>query len=219
MARKLLIAIAALLALVLGVGAFLPKDVTVTRSLTIAAPAERLYALVAAPRQWPQWSPWNARDPKMTITYGGAASGAGATWSWASKSEGDGQMRLTEAKAPTAVAYELTIAGMGPPSHGRFDLAPSGSATTVTWTMTATMGMGPIGGWMALWFPSVIGKDFDAGLANLKKLAELASAPEPTPPAGADAAVPGAASPMGAAPEPTGGALPAAPEPAPRPRP
>ena len=212
-ARKVLIGLGALLAIVLLVGFVLPKDVTVTRSATINAPPDRVYPLVATPRQWPQWSPWNSRDPNMAISYAGPESGTGASWSWISKSEGDGAMKMTDATPPTAINFELTIAGMGPPSHGHFELAPAGGGTTVTWTMTSTMGFGPLGGWFALYFPTRITKDFDAGLAGLKKLAELPVAPEPAPPPAAGATALGAGT--GGAP----GALGSAPEPLPRAKP
>ncbi len=204
MAKKILIGLGALIALVLLVGFALPNKVTVTRSASINAPPERIYALIATPRQWPQWSPWNSRDPNMAITFSGPESGNGAAWKWVSKSQGDGSMKMEGAKPPSAIGFELTIEGMGPPSHGQFDLAPSGAATNVTWTMTSTLGMGPIGGWFALYMPTMLNKDFDSGLASLKKLAEMPTAPEPAPPAdGAPAASPAGAAPaLGSAPEP-----------------
>ncbi len=210
MAKKILIGLGSLIAVLLIVGFVLPNTVTVARSATINAPSERIYALVATPRQWPQWSPWNGRDPNMTITYSGPESGSGATWSWLSKSQGDGSMTMVDAQPPKAIGFALTLVGMGPPSQGRFDLAPSGASTDVTWTMTSTMGMGPVGGWIGLFFRSMITKDFDSGLASLKKLAEMPSAPEPAPAAGGE---PAAASPAAS------GGMGTAPEPAPKPKP
>ena len=53
----------------------------------------------------------------------------------------------------------------------RFDLAPVGDATDVTWTMTGTRSaiMSVAG---KLFFDKAIGKDFDRGLADLKTQAE-----------------------------------------------
>jgi hypothetical protein len=42
-------------------------------SAEIAAPPDKVYALVADPRSWKQWSAWNRRDPQMLIEYGGPA--------------------------------------------------------------------------------------------------------------------------------------------------
>lgn len=207
MAKKILIGLGALIAICLLVGFVLPHTVTVTRSTSINAPPERIYALVASPKQWPQWAAWNRRDVNMAITWSGPESGTGAAWSWVSKSEGDGTMKLLEATPSTGITYELRIPSMGGPSRGRFEFTPSGDATTVTWSMSATIGMGPIGGWFALLFPRMITPDFDSGLSSLKRLAEMPAAPEPTPPVADAPTREGAA---------TSGALGSAPEPAPK---
>lgn len=170
--KKVLIGVLGLVAVIVGGGFLLPNVVTVTRSVSIAAPPDAVYPLVATPRRWPSWSPWNARDPKMTITYSGPEMGAGAKWEWKSASEGDGSMVMTQAIAPNDVAFELTIVGMGPPSHGTFAIRPEGNGSRVEWQMTSEMGMGPIGGWFGLMFRPMLTKDFDAGLAGLKKQAE-----------------------------------------------
>lgn len=188
MLRKVLLGIVALLVVLLGIGFVLPGTIIVTRSATISAPATAIYPLIAAPREWPRWSPWNARDPQMSITYGGPESGAGATWAWKSASQGDGSMVMTRAEAPSDVAFELTIVGMGPPSHGTFALRPAGAGTQVEWSMTSEMGMGPIGGWFGLFFRPMLEKDFDSGLASLKRLAESPPAPAPAPPTDSGAA-------------------------------
>ena len=48
---------------------------------------------------------------------------------------------------------------------------PSGG-TRVTWGMDGDMGGNPLMHWMALMMDRMVGKDFEAGLANLKGLAE-----------------------------------------------
>lgn len=189
MLRKVLIGLGVLLVVVIGGGFLLPGVITVTRSTTIQAPPDAIYPMIATPRQWPSWSPWNGRDPNMAITYSGPESGAGAKWEWKSESQGDGSMVMTSATAPNDVAFELTIVGMGPPSRGAFALRPAGAGTQVEWTMTSEMGFGPIGGWFGLFFRPMLEKDFDRGLASLKQKAEatpsVPSAPPPAPPPGA----------------------------------
>jgi hypothetical protein len=51
-------------------------------------------------------------------------------------------------------------------------LKPEGATTQVTRVMNGNMGSNPLFRWMALFADGMVGKDFDAGLANLKKLAE-----------------------------------------------
>ncbi len=153
-------------------GMLLPGTFKVSRSALVAAPAERIYPLVSEPRRWKDWSVWNQRDPAMSITYSGPASGAGAVWEWKSKSQGDGRMTFTAAEPGRRAAFELFFPDFGTTSTGELLLAPEGSGTRVTWTMNGDMGRNPLMRWMALMMDGMVGKDFDAGLANLKALAE-----------------------------------------------
>ena len=54
------------------------KPYTVTRTATIAAPPERLRALINDFHEWTAWSPWEDVDPAMERTYSGAEHGVGA---------------------------------------------------------------------------------------------------------------------------------------------
>ena len=168
-------ALLALVAIVLIGGLVLPSTFTVVRSTVVGAPADRVYALVADPRGWKQWSVWNKRDPAMKITYSGPASGAGAKWAWHSASEGDGEMTFTTAEAPRRVAFDLFFPDFGTTSRGELLFAPEGSGTRVTWTMRGDMGRNPLFAWIALNADSMIGKDFEGGLAGLKSAAEKAA--------------------------------------------
>jgi len=170
--KVLLIAIVVLLALLVGGGLLLSPKYTLSRTVTVNAPAEKIYALVADPRGWKQWSAWNQRDPAMAIEYSGPASGAGAVCAWKSKSQGDGRMTFTTAVAPRRLGYELFFPDFNSTSTGEFRLEANGGATQVTWTMDGDMGRNPIYRWMGLFMDKMVGPDFDAGLANLKALAE-----------------------------------------------
>jgi len=158
---------------VLVIGGFmLPSTFVVARSADIAAPPEKIYALVADPRGWRQWSAWNRRDPQMHITYSGPPSGAGAKWEWSSKSQGDGAMTFTAAEPARRVAYELYFPDFGTTSTGDIRFVPRGQATRVIWTMYGDMGKNPLYHWMALGANGMVGKDFSEGLAGLKAAAE-----------------------------------------------
>lgn len=166
------IVLLALAAVLVGGGYLLSPKFTVTRSVTINAPADKVYALVADPRQWKQWSVWNKRDPAMAITYSGAASGTGAVWAWQSKTEGDGTMTFTAAEPGQRLAYDLYFPDFGTTSSGELRLAAQGASTQVTWVMNGDMGRNPLLRWLALNADSMVGPDFDEGLAGLKQLSE-----------------------------------------------
>jgi uncharacterized protein YndB with AHSA1/START domain len=153
-------------------GYALSPEFKAVRSVAINAPADRVFALIADPREWKRWSVWNRRDPAMAVTYSGPPSGAGAAWEWKSKTEGDGKMTFTAAEPGKRVAYELYFPDFGTTSGGDLLLTPEGNSTKVTWTMNGNMGSNPLFRWMALFGDKMVGKDFEAGLANLKAIAE-----------------------------------------------
>jgi uncharacterized protein YndB with AHSA1/START domain len=170
--KWLLIAIVAMMAILLIGGFTLSPEFRAVRSTVIKAPADKVYALVADPREWKRWTVWNQRDPAMTITYSGPATGAGAGWAWQSKTEGDGKMTFTAADPGKRVAYELFFPDFGTTSTGAVELTPEGSGTKVSWSMNGNMGSNPLLRWMALFGDKMVGPDFEAGLANLKAIAE-----------------------------------------------
>jgi uncharacterized protein YndB with AHSA1/START domain len=165
------IVVALALVLMLG-GLLLSSKFSVSRSASVNAPVDKVYALVASPRQWKRWSIWNQRDRSMKIEYFGPETGAGAGWSWKSQSEGDGKMTLTAADAGKRVAFDLFFPDFGTTSSGEFRFVPEGAGTKVTWSMDGDMGSNPLFHWFALFADRMVGKDFEGGLANLKAEAE-----------------------------------------------
>lgn len=153
-------------------GLLLSPIFAVSRGVFVNAPPEKVYALVADPRHWKDWSVWNRRDPAMVVSYSGAASGAGAVWAWKSASEGDGRMSFTAVEPGRKVAYDLYFPDFGTTSRGDLSFVPEGTGTKVTWTMNGDMGSNPLYRWVALFADGMVGKDFEAGLVNLKALAE-----------------------------------------------
>jgi hypothetical protein len=166
--------------LVVGVAAVLayagtrPDTFRVQRTATIKAPPDKIFPLINEFRNWSEWSPYEKKDPAMKRAMGATASGKGATYAWdGDKNVGEGRMEITDASPPSKVVIKLDF--MRPfEAHNtaEFTLAPKGDATDVTWAI-----YGPnlfVGKVMGLFInmDNMIGKDFEAGLANLKSLAE-----------------------------------------------
>ncbi|CAH1661158.1 Polyketide cyclase [Hyphomicrobiales bacterium] len=164
-------------AVVLILAARKPDSFQVTRTATINAPPERVYALIADFRAWGAWSPWEKKDPAMKRSYGGAANGVGATYAWAGdKNVGEGSMRITEAQAPGKLGLKLDF--LKPfEAHNDvvFALTPQGSGTAVTWTMTGPTPF--IGKIMHVFMDMdrMVGGDFESGLKAMKATAERAA--------------------------------------------
>ena len=167
----------ALVVLVVGVLAFAatrPDHFTVQRSIAIKADPAKIYPLLVDFRQWPAWSPWEKLDPTMKRTLSGSAAGAGAVYAWDGSSKvGAGRMEIKEA-APSKVVVQLDfLKPFEAHNIADFTLAPRpDSITEVTWQMR---GPAPfVSKLMGVFvdMDKMIGKDFEAGLANLKAAAE-----------------------------------------------
>lgn len=143
-----------------------------SRSTTVAAPPERVHALLDDFRQWQRWSPWEGLDPDLRRTFTGPERGVGSHYEWSgNKKAGQGSMEIIES-TPSTVAVDLRfLKPFEATNITRFDLTPAGGGTDVVWTMTGERGamMGLMG---KLFFDKAIGKDFDKGLAQLKAAAE-----------------------------------------------
>jgi len=164
--------IGAIALVIVGVGFFLPSTFSVERSTEINAPAKKIYDLIVEPKQWARWAVWNQRDPAMKITYSGPPFGMGAKWSWESKTEGTGSMTFTRVEPDRSVEYALSFPEFGVRSSGALRLEPVGKATRITWTNTGDVGSNPLKRYLPLTMDRMVGPDFEAGLANLKALAE-----------------------------------------------
>jgi len=170
--KKVLFGIVSLVAVLVVVAFFLPSHYKVERSIEIAASPEKIYQYIESPRAWPQWTVWNQRDPNMQITYLGPEKGEGAKWSWKSQTEGSGGMDFIKADAPRSLDYKLSFPEFNMTSSGRLALTPVGTVTKVTWTNEGDVGLNPVMRYFSLGMDSLVGGDFEAGLTNLKTLAE-----------------------------------------------
>ena len=164
--------IGSIVLLIVAAGFFIPSGFAVERSIDINAAPRKIYDLIVEPKKWTEWSVWTRRDPNMQITYSGPPFGMGAKWSWVSKSEGSGNMEFTHVEPDRAVEYALVFADFNMRSSGALRLEPNGSATRVTWRNSGDVGPNPLKHYLAMMMDRMVGPDFEAGLANLKAVAE-----------------------------------------------
>jgi hypothetical protein len=150
-----------------------PGSFRIARSAIIKAPPERIFPLIADFHRWTAWSPYETLDTDLKRTYGGAPQGVGATYAWSGRKAGDGRMEIVQAPAPSQVVIKLDFSRpMVAHNIAKFTLEPDGESTKVTWSME---GPNPyIAKVMGLVFSmdSLVGKDFETGLANMKTAAE-----------------------------------------------
>lgn len=170
--------IAAGLAGVLGAAARKPAVFTVSRSMDVAAPPQVIFPLIDDFRHWVTWSPWEKLDPGMKKSHTGSERGPGAVYAWEGNGKvGAGRMEITRTVPPSSVSIKLDFLRPFKASNTtEFTLDPVGDGTRVTWAM---QGPSPFMNKVMSVFVNMdrlIGKDFEAGLANLKAEAEGRSA-------------------------------------------
>lgn len=143
---------------------------SVRRSTVIAAPPAEVYEQIADFHRWTEWSPWEGLDPNMKRTYAGPSEGEGASYGWSgNRQAGQGRMEIIEAEAPSRLLIDLVFEKPWK-SHSvtEFTIDEGASGSEVTWTMTGPMTL--VTRVMGIFKPmdSLIGPDFEKGLARLK---------------------------------------------------
>lgn len=150
-----------------------PDTFQVSRTATIAAPAEKLFPMINDVREFNSWSPYVLRDPQATGRYSGPPAGPGARYDFDGKKSGSGSFEITQATPPSQVRMRLDMrAPFEVHNIVTFTLAPQGAVTQATWAME---GPAPfLSKFMGVIFDmdKMVGTDFEAGLANLKARAE-----------------------------------------------
>jgi uncharacterized protein YndB with AHSA1/START domain len=174
------VVLALVIAIVLILAATKPAEFKVERNAVIAAPPERIFPLIDDFHQWRAWSPWENRDPALKRTYEGAAHGKGAVYAWeGNRNVGAGRMEILSATQPSAIVIKLDfIKPFEAHNTAEFTMLPRDGATDAvasTNLIWAMRGPAPLMHRVMQVFMNLdkmIGKDFEAGLANLKKAAE-----------------------------------------------
>ena len=171
--KKLFLAVLALVALLVIVGLLLPSTAHVERATVISAPQSTVFALVNGYARFNEWSPWAKIDPQTRYTREGPAQGVGARQAWQSDHNrvGSGSQEITLSEPHRRVETALDFGPQGT-AQAFFALAPEGDGTRIVWGFDTTFGYNLIGRYFGLFFDSMLGSDYEQGLANLKQLAE-----------------------------------------------
>jgi hypothetical protein len=171
MAKKLLIALALVLGLLLVGGFLLPTAYQVTRSVGVKAPLARVQPLLEDLKRWPEWSPWEQADTTIVISYGSVTAGVGASQSWTDRN-GGGRLELLVCQ-PGRVEYDVYFSG-SETAHRTVMSASAGDDgyLLVSWTMSGEMDVPVVGPYLKLLADRLMGPMFERGLASLKVAAE-----------------------------------------------
>lgn len=150
-----------------------PRTFRVERSARITAPPEVIFPYLNNFHAWEAWSPYERLDPDLKKSFSGPDEGPGAGYDWEGRKAGTGRMEIQETNAPNRLTIRLQFEKpMKANNTAEFTLRPNGAATNVTW---AIYGPQPFMSRLMSVFidmDRMIGKDFEAGLENLREVAE-----------------------------------------------
>jgi uncharacterized protein YndB with AHSA1/START domain len=173
MIRNILIVVVLAIAGLLVFAATRPDIFTLRRSLLIQAPPEKLHALINDMRAFNTWNPYDKKDPAMQGSYSGPAAGPGARYVFkGNKDVGEGSLEITSS-APNQIGMSLDMsAPMEAHNQITFTLVPRAGGTEVTWAMQGACPF--IAKLLGVFIDmdAMIGRDFEAGLASLRQIAE-----------------------------------------------
>jgi hypothetical protein len=178
---RLILGLGVLVLILAAVALGLPAHVTATRSIVVNAPEYAVYPYLNNVRQFAEWSPWNARDPNMKMTYSGPPEGKGATVEWESENPrvGSGSMQITDTEQSRSVDLAANFDGLDGTSS--YQLSPAGSGSKVTWSFVYATGSSPVKRWRGLMLDGFVGAEFTRGLERLKAKVEADRAPSARP--------------------------------------
>jgi uncharacterized protein YndB with AHSA1/START domain len=174
MLKTIQLVVAAIIAALRAYAAFKPDSLRLSRSGTIAAPPDKVFALINELRRFNEWNPFAKLDPRNAITYDAVTAGVGGAYNWQGEKSGAGRMQITESVPLQRVTAKLDFSKPFE-AHNLVDFtvqAQGDKGSTVTWTMHGPMPY--LNRLMTIFFDmdKTVGEEFEAGLVNLKALAE-----------------------------------------------
>jgi len=174
MFKKIVLVLLALIAAFVIYVALQPDAYKVERSVTIAAPAAKVFENVNNLRKWEAWSPWAKLDPDAKVAFEGPEAGKGAAMSWDGDDKvGAGKMTIVESDPDKAVDIKVSFTRPFEGStNSDFNFTPKGDQTDVAWAMHGTHSFMEKAFCVVFDGIGMMGKDIDKGLSQLKSVAE-----------------------------------------------
>lgn len=163
--KRILFGIVVLIALVLIVALFVPKNFNHEKEIIINKPQEEVFNYIKLIKNQDNYGIWQLSDPKMKKTYEGMDGTVGFIYNWDSKSMGKGSQKITKIEENKRIETELNF-GFGDPANAYITTeAKKSNSTIVKWGIK---GKTPYPfNIMSLFFD--MSKDFEQGLKNLKR--------------------------------------------------
>ncbi|MFY7963683.1 MAG: SRPBCC family protein [Chitinophagaceae bacterium] len=170
-----LLVILAIIILLLIIAAFVKKDMNIVKEITINKSKQEVFAYVKLLKNQDNYSKWGSMDPNMKKTYTGTDGTVGFISAWeGNKDVGAGEQEILKIDEGSRIDYALRFIKPFKSNADAFMIFEdaSNNQTKVKWgfksKMTYPMNI------MLLFISAdeMVGKDFQIGLDNLKKVME-----------------------------------------------
>ncbi len=153
----------------------LPDEKRVSRSIDVAASEAAVFNVVNDMRSFNRWSPWAELDPATRYDFQGPRQGVGAAMSWESTNPqvGSGSQIIVASEPNERVRLRLQF-GVNQTAMAELQMAPSPTGgTRVTWLLDMDFDGNVMQRYLgAFVLDGAIGRDYERGLGNLKRLLE-----------------------------------------------
>ena len=178
MVKKIAVVLTGFFLVFAAVVQFQPNEFKISRKIEIKAPLFSVFSQVNILKNWEMWSPWAKLDPNVKNTYSGPEFGQGAVFNWSGNDDvGEGQMTIVESRNNEKVVIKVEfIRPIKAINMTEFEFYHNGDGTEVTWTMTGQRSFFEKAFNLLFNMDSILGVDFEKGLANMKQAAESESA-------------------------------------------
>ena len=177
--RFLVVFLVLVIVIMFALALYEPQDVLVMRSVLIKAPKEAVFEQMVKFRNWTNWSPWYLMDTSMKMTFSGndGQPGSGYQWKGQENKTGAGSMTNTGVSG-TSMNFDIQFTA---PREGKASAVLSAKDTAgmtrATWNFSMHVSF-PFNAMDAfLNMDKMLGGDFEAGLATMKKYVESHTTP------------------------------------------
>ncbi len=168
--------IAVIIAVFIILAAAAPKKYKITRSIDISRSQADVFNYLKYVKNQDEWSPWKKRDPEMKQTFQGTDGTPGFVAGWESdhKNVGHGEQEILKLEDDRRMETELRfLKPFKSISNAFLEADDNGDGSTkVTWGFYGTHRI-PFNIMMMFFnMDKAVGKDFDEGLTELKRVME-----------------------------------------------
>lgn len=168
--KKTLYVLLGIIAIMLVVALFLPKERKMHGSIVINAPDYIVFEQVNNLQKWLGWMPFTD-DSSMHTTFEGPPSGVGAKMVWDGKKTGKGTLTIKESVPYFKIVSDLDFMEQGK-ALDSWVLSPTEGGIQVDWTTQITSLSYPVERIMGMFMNSMMKPYFERGLNSLKAVSE-----------------------------------------------